>query len=94
MPCLSPEQKQALKSVYNSGRKECHLESHVEFLEECLEIGFIPKSFRLKNNIPGNSRINQNRLKNVSVQAISDEKESHANKLKVVKTEFEKARKI
>ena len=62
-------------------------------MEEFLEIGFIPKSFRLKNNIPGNSRINQNRLKNVSVQAISDEKESHANKLKVVKTEFEQSKK-
>ena len=55
-----------------------------------LENGFIHKSFRLKNSLPGDCKLNQNRLESVSIQAMSDEKECHENNLKLAKTEFGK----
>ena len=51
MTCLTVEQKQIVKSLYKNGRKIVHLECHIKFLEKCLEIEFIPKSFQIKNSL-------------------------------------------
>ena len=44
-------------------------------------------------NIPGNQQANQDRLKQISKEAINDEKEIHLNKLDLVKTVFENQKK-
>ena len=59
MSHLSTEQKQKIKDLYKTGRKIAHSEAHIEFLLKCLDFDFIPKSFRLKNNIPRNQKSNK-----------------------------------
>ena len=88
MSYLSAEQKQNIRFLYKTGRKIAHSEAHIEFLTKCLECDFIPKSFRLKNSIPGNKQVNQVRLDQLSKAAISDEWENHINKLEFAQTEF------
>ena len=46
----------------------------------------------MKNNLPGNSAINEERLNKVSIESIQDEKASHENILKSSKTTFEKTK--
>ena len=90
MTYLSDEQKKTISLLYKFGRKTVQFESHINFLSKSLEIGFIPKSFRLKNNLPGNSTVNGERIKNVSRDAIKDEKHKHFNNLEWSRTEFNK----
>ena len=88
MSHLTTEQKQNVRCLYKIGRKIAHSEAHINFLSKCLGCGFIPKSFRLKNNLPGNKEVNQVRIDQISIQTICDEKENHINKLGVLKNEF------
>ena len=76
--------------MYKFARKTVHLETNLEFLTKCLDISFIPKSFKIKNSLPGNNKANQTRLENISIQAIIDEKQKHGDKLVRVRAEFEK----
>ena len=87
---LSVEQKQTVKSLYKFARKTIHSEAHVDFLSKCQEVNFIPKSFRIKNNLPGNTITNQKRIENVCFEAISDEKEKHLQKANWARAEFDK----
>ena len=94
MSYLSKDQKQLLNSLYKIGQKCVTSESHVDFLSRSLEEEFIPKRFKLKNNLPGNSRVNQERLDAVSLKSILDEKLKQVSILKTAKIEFEKVKKI
>ena len=69
--------------------KIANSESHIEFLTKSLEDKFIPKSFKLKNLLPGNSTANQERLDKVSFESITDEKNKHENVLKAAQAQFE-----
>ena len=89
MPCLTAEQKQTVKALYKFGRKVVHLETNIEFLQKSLEIDFIPKSFRLKNSLPGNHQVNQERIDQTCKAAMSDEVNKHKNKLNWARAEFE-----
>ena len=64
-------------------------ESHIEFLSRSIQSKFIPKSFQLKANLPGDQNANQQRLNKVSFETINDEKIKHENVLKAAKTQFE-----
>ena len=88
MSSLSTEQKYVLKKLYKSGERIATLTSHVEFLSQSLQDGFIPKRFKVKNNLPGNFAVNEERLKLVSIESIKDEKVNHENSLKSVKVIF------
>ena len=88
MACLTAEQKAALKCIYKTAKKLVHSESHIQFLEKCLELRFIPKSFQVKKYLPGNQKINRDRFEKVSFDCINDEKESHTNKLAVARAEL------
>ena len=73
MTGLTVEQKKTIKSLYKSVRKIAHSEAHLNFLSKSLDTDFIPKCFRIKNNLPGNPTQNENRMKTVSVEAMKDE---------------------
>ena len=90
MACLSAEQKQKVRPLYKFARKIAHSEAHISFLTKCLNIDFIPKTFQLKNNIPGNTENNQIQLDKISKQAISDEKLNFEEKLIEARAEFAK----
>jgi hypothetical protein len=81
MAYLSTEQKQTIKSLYKFARKTIHLETNLEFLTKCIETNFIPKSFRLKNSLPGNIQANQVRIDNICKEAIIEEKHKHIDNL-------------
>ena len=89
---LSSEQKLVIKFLYKNGDKIANSESHIEFLTQSLENNFIPKSFKLKNNLPGNPIKNQERLDKVSTESILDEKVKHENILKAAQLQFEKSK--
>ena len=89
MDSLSKEKKVLLKCLYKSGEKVVKLESHLEFLSQSLHLNFIPKRFQVKNNLPGNFQVNEQRLKAVSIQSIKDEKLNHENSLKSAKAAFD-----
>ena len=89
MDSLSKEKKVLLKSLYKAGEKIVKLESHLEFLSQSLHLNFIPKRFQVKNNLPGNFEVNEQRLKTVSIQSIKDEKLNHENSLKAANASFE-----
>jgi hypothetical protein len=74
MSCLAIDQKEVLGSLYKHGRKVVNLEEHISLLTKSLEIGFVPKSLKLKNSLPGNKNENRSRLENLSKQAMVDEK--------------------
>ena len=90
MACLSAEQKQIVRPLYKFARKIAHSEAHISFLTKCSSLDFVPKSFQLKNNIPGNTEFNQSQLENISKQAIIDEKTNFEKKLIEARAEFEK----
>ena len=90
MASLSSEQKVLLKSLYRTGERIIKLESHLEFLSQSLQLKFIPKRFQVKNNLPGNYLLNEERLKLVSIQSIKDEKQNHENSVKSANVTFEK----
>ena len=52
----------------------------------------MPKRFKVKNNLPGNSVVNEERLKKVSLDSIKDEKVNHENSLKFAQKAFEKSK--
>ena len=93
MAYLSVEQKQTLKSLYKFARKTIHLEANLEFLAKCLDRKFIPKSFRLKNSLPGNDEANQLRINNVCFEAIVDEKQKHSDNLTQARAELDRHKK-
>ena len=93
MPCLTAEQKQPVKALYKFGRKIAHLETNILFLRKSLEINFIPKSFRLKNSLPGNNQVNQDRIDKICKDAMKDEVNKHINKLNWARAEFESSEK-
>ena len=93
MSYLSAEQKQNIRFLYKTGRKIAHSEAHIEFLTKCLDCDFIPKSFRIKNTIPGNKQINQARIDQISLDAIDDERANQINKLEFENIEFENQKK-
>ena len=72
MAGLSAEQKRCLGLMYKCARKIVHLETNFQFLVKCFEKGFIPKSFRVKNSLPENHKINQEKLNTVSNEAMND----------------------
>jgi hypothetical protein len=90
VPYLSSDQKQVIKCLYKNGRKIVISESHIEFLSKSLEDKFIPRSFQIKTNIPGNKDKNQERLNKASFEAIKEEKERHLNILRGANKEFQK----
>ena len=92
MASLSKEQKLLLKSLYRNSERVVKLESHLEFLSQSLHLNFIPKRFKVKNNLPGNPELNERRLNEVSIQSIQDEKRNHENSLKAANADFEKAK--
>ena len=91
MAGLSANQKQTLKSLYKIGRKSINLESNVQFLTRSLESGFIPKSFRMKNSLPGNSALNKARINDVCKEAMNDEKQKHKKNIEEATKNLEKA---
>ena len=93
MSFLTAEQKQNIRCLYKTGRKIAHSEAHIHFLSKCLEFHFIPKSFRIKNTIPGNKQINQARINQISLEAIGDERANQINKLESENVEFENQKK-
>ena len=93
MSFLTAEQKQNIRCLYKIGRKIAHSEAHIHFLSKCLEFHLIPKSFRIKNTIPGNKQINQGRIDQISMEAIDDERANQINKLEFENIEFENQKK-
>ena len=91
-PNLTVEQNQVLKNVYKLGRKSIHLQSHVNFLNECLELDFIPKHFNIKNNLPGSKVEIQKQLDLASVISMKCEKVTHEENLNTIVTEFEQSK--
>ena len=89
---LSSEQKQVVKYLYKNGEKITNSESRIDFLNKSLENNSIPKSFKLKNNLPGNPIENQKRLDKVSIASIIDEKVKHENILKAAQVQFVKSK--
>jgi hypothetical protein len=87
---LTVDQKGVIKHLYKIGRKSIKLKSHVKYLSRCLETKIIPKSFKIKKDIPGNQLKNQQKLDQISLEAVYDEKERQSNVLKSVLIEFEK----
>ena len=69
---LSINQKKAIKNIYKIRRKLTYVECHVEFLKTELELGIIPKCFRIKCFLPGNKFNNTQRLDIVSIEAMRD----------------------
>ena len=53
-----------------------------------LESDFIPKSFRLKNSLPGNTVVNQSRIDTISKNAIEDDKKMQKEQNEKVKAEL------
>jgi hypothetical protein len=88
MSCLTAEEKETLKYLYKVARKIVHSESHIQFLEKCLEFKYIPKSFQIKKFLPGDQKVNQERFDKISNDCINDEKVAHTNKLNWARAEF------
>ena len=80
-PSLTNEQNKVIKELYKLGRKNVHFQSHVYFLNESLKLKFIPKSFRIKNNLPGNKSETQKQLDLVSFACIECERNAYEVKL-------------
>ena len=80
MAGLATDQKKILKCVYKVSRKIVHLETNIQFLVKSIEVGFIPKSFRVKNE---NGKGNQAKLNKVSFESMNDEKNKHKEHLKI-----------
>ena len=95
MANLNDEQKRHLKKLYKLGRKVVHTNSHIDYLEKCLEQNIIPKSFKFssqKFKVPGNPKVIQKHLDNVSFEAIRVEKERHVNIYKSAKKDLDKVK--
>ena len=90
---LLDDQKLVIKNLYKLGRKLIKLKSHVYYLTKCLETGLIPKSFKISKEIPGNLKLNQQKLDKVSLEAVGDEKERQLNIRNSIGREFEKEKK-
>jgi hypothetical protein len=61
-------------------------------LSKCLENQVIPSNFKLRNALPGNKNINQEKLNKISFETIKDEKQRHANILIGAEAEFNKSK--
>jgi hypothetical protein len=90
---FTKDQKEVVKNLYKIGRKSIKLNSHVNYLSKSIETQVIPKSFKIKKEIPGNKTKNQQRLDKISLEAVFDEKERQINVLKTVLIEFTKLKK-
>jgi hypothetical protein len=67
---LTDDQKYVIRNLYKVGRKSIKLKSHVNYLSRCLETKIVPKSFKIRKEIPGNQLKNQQRLDKISLEAV------------------------
>ena len=89
---LSNGQKKVVKSIFKHGDKVINEECHIYFLTKCKESNVIPLNVKLKNTLPGNKNQNQEKLDQISLESIIDEKQRHVNILKAAKSAFEKSK--
>ena len=87
---LSSEQKKVVKSIFKNGDKVINEECHIYFLTKCKESKLIPLNFKLKNTLPGNKHLNQEKLDQISQESIIDEKQRHVNILNQQKLHLKK----
>jgi hypothetical protein len=76
--------------LYKNGKKVVQAESDIKFLNKCLDENTIPKCFKVKNTLPGNSKVNEVKLKKVSLECMKEELEKNANVFRAAIKEFEK----
>ena len=97
---LSKCQKEALSNIYKVGRKLKLTECHSDFLSKELEMGLVPKGFRIKVDLPGDKSKNQEKLDKLSTEIMEEElaklrdkklelTESFSNATNVMKSVFD-----
>ena len=91
---LTSEQKQIINKLYKNGGKIERSKSHIDFIFKCINCKIIPTNFQLKNTLPGNRNIDQEKLDKISFESMVDEKQKHSNILIGANLEFEKNKEL
>ena len=87
------DRKRSVSSLYKTGKKFISKSCQVAYLTKCLENRIIPKSFKIRQGLPGNEEFVKIKTDYLSNQLISEElRNAKSERLEILR-QFEDAKK-